>query len=127
MKTYDEEFEVFKKFTDKIGLKITDEMKTKFRIGYASNVKFNTENKTLDEYVNDNYPLVMKEYFRYIHREQLPKIGENVTTLRAGFGTIYAGRVLTVKEIDNWNITLTNGDDDYISEIKVWYKELKVN
>jgi len=77
------------------------------------------------EYVSINYPFIIDEYERYLERDILPCIGETVTTLRGGFGSLKGGRTLIVKEIDMQYITLTDGDNDYLSTKEDWYKDIK--
>lgn len=79
----------------------------------------------LEEYININYPALVEEYKRYQNRHKLPSVGEKVITLRMGFGGP-GGQILTVSEIDEQYLTLTDDDNSYISERETWYKDLKV-
>ena len=79
---------------------------------------------TLEEYIGINYPGIVAEYNRYENRHEFPTIGENVITLRIGFGGD-VGRILTVSEIDEEYITLTDGDNNYISAKETWYKDIE--
>lgn len=82
-------------------------------------------NITFEEYARRNYPDVFAEYIRYLKREQLPKVGDRVFTLRSGFGG-YAGVVRRVKEFRSTYIVLTDGERDYLSDIESWWKDLEV-
>lgn len=79
---------------------------------------------TLEEYIGINYPGIVAEYNRYENRHKFPTIGENVITLRIGFGGD-VGRILTVSEIDEEYITLTDSDNNYISAKETWYKDIE--
>jgi hypothetical protein len=83
--------------------------------------------KLLEEYLMDNYASVLKEYYAYLNRKNLPKVGERVMTLRSGFGG-YAGCVRRVKEIQEEYILLSDDNDwrEYLSKIDVWYKDIVV-
>lgn len=83
------------------------------------------ENKKLEQYVVENYPKVYEEYIRYLNRENLPKVGEKVITLRSGFGG-WGGEIRTVKEMRDGEIIITDGERDYISKIQDWYKDIVV-
>lgn len=78
---------------------------------------------TLEEYVNKHYPGIVIEYKRYENRHEFPTVGENVIALRRGFGGD-AGKELTVSEINEEYITLTDGDSEYISERETWYRDI---
>lgn len=79
---------------------------------------------TLEKYVKNNHPAIVEEYSRYSQKDQLPKVGDKVISLRRGFGGL-AGVVLEVTEIDKGGITLTNGENNYFSALESWYKDLK--
>jgi len=79
---------------------------------------------TLEKYVRNNHPAIVEEYIRYSQKDQLPKIGDKVISLRCGFGGL-AGVMLEVTKIDKDGITLTNGENNYFSALENWYKNLK--
>ena len=81
--------------------------------------------KTLEEYLLENYRDIFEEYNRYLDRTNLPKSLDKVITLRSGFGG-GAGVYRTVKTVDDKYVRLTDGKYDYISEIEYWYKDMKV-
>jgi len=83
--------------------------------------------KKLEEYLLENHAPVLLEYYAYLNREDLPKVGDKVVTLRSGFGG-NAGCVRRVKEIQEEYILLSDNDSwrEYLSKIDVWYKDIVV-
>jgi hypothetical protein len=79
------------------------------------------EELTFEEYVEENYPEIVKEYERYVHREDVPKVGDWVKSLVIGFGG-NAGKILKVTEVDEEGITLSNEKNEYYAKLRAWYK-----
>lgn len=78
----------------------------------------------LIEHIKLYYPSIIEEYIQYLDKS-IPQVGETVITLRNGFGGI-PGRKLIVKKISEESITLTDGDNNYISMKENWYMDIKL-
>lgn len=62
-------------------------------------------------------------YLNYQRRNELPKVGNKVVTLRSGFSG-YAGVTRYIDSIDEKYITLINKEGRRsLSEIKTWYND----
>lgn len=101
------------------------------------------ETKTLETFVLQNNPKLFLSYLSFLRKDKLPKVGDKVVTLRAGFGS-FDSRILYVSgitdkhiELEDFIIDETEIDDDeynelwdeceyYLSDINLWYKDLFV-
>jgi hypothetical protein len=90
--------------------------------------------KTLEEYLLENHPQIIKEYSAYLNRRKIPKLGDRVVTLRSGFGG-GVGVIRFVKEyrvnpLDSSCNEIILGDKrdwrTYISNEDTWYKDFEV-
>lgn len=79
----------------------------------------------MEKFVKEFHPEVEEEYQRYKRRYRLPKVGTILESLRNGFGGM-GGQELKVVELGDKYITLTDGKTQYLSNINVWWKELKI-
>ena len=79
----------------------------------------------MEDFIKQYHQEVYEEYERYLRRNNPPKIGSMVKTLKAGFGGM-GGQELEVTDIDNKWVKLSNGVDKYISDINDWWKELQI-
>lgn len=97
-----------------------------------------------EEYIKEYEPDTYIKYLNYCRKDNIPKPGTIVRTLRGGFGSISAGRILVVYGVDKDYITLTfpgwedelddwdkeNGfnepQDCYLSDVDKWWEELQI-
>ena len=78
-----------------------------------------------------NNPRIFMSYLSFLRKDKLPKVGDKVITLRAGFEG-YGGDIRFVSGITDKYIEITCGDfydetdDCCLSDIDTWYKDLFV-
>ncbi len=97
-----------------------------------------------EEYIKKHEPDTYERYLNYCRKDRIPKAGTIVKTLKGGFGSIDAGRILLIykineqyvvlanpnwkDELDDWDIEngINEPQDTYASNIKDWWKELQI-
>jgi hypothetical protein len=68
-------------------------------------------------------PALFLMYLNYQRKDNFPKIGRKVVTLRSGFSG-YAGVIRRIENIDEKYITLVNGEGrKSLSHIETWYND----
>lgn len=92
--------------------------------------------ESLEEFVFNNRPLLYLSYVGYEEKIDLPKIGQKVLALTAGFDSLEYGKILKVTSIDEKYIHLKDEfddefddeDNDYIDEYLVdtdkWWESI---
>lgn len=70
------------------------------------------EKGSLEEFVFNNRPLLYLSYVGYKEKTDLPRIGQKVITLTAGFDSLEHGKILKVTSIDEKYIHLKDEFDD---------------
>lgn len=79
----------------------------------------------MENFMKEYHQEIYEEYERYLRKNNPPKIGSMIKTLRAGFGGS-GGQELEVVDItDKW-VRLDNGVNKYVSDINEWWKELQI-
>lgn len=94
---------------------------------------------TLEMFLEANHPDILEQYKCYIRKDELPKIGVTVKTLRGGFGDWKAGRILRVKGYgykgqkdkdgvwgDDYIVLSAGGRDEYLSKMKDWWNDFVI-
>ena len=79
----------------------------------------------MEDFIKQYHQEVYEEYERYLRRNNPPKIGSMVKTLKAGFGGMGGQELEVIGITEKW-IRLSDGVDTYVSDINEWWKELKI-
>lgn len=76
---------------------------------------------SLEEFVLNNNPLLYLSYVGYEEKIDLPKIGQKVLALTAGFDSLEHGKILKVTSIDEKYIHLKDLYDEFDDEFENEY------
>lgn len=79
----------------------------------------------MEKFLKKYHSEILEEYQMYLRKDNPPKVGSMIKTLKAGFGGS-GGQELKVIEVTEKWVRLSNGVDTYVSDIYDWWKELKI-
>jgi hypothetical protein len=97
-----------------------------------------------EEYMKQYEPNAYIRYLNYRRKDNIPKPGTIIKTMKGGFGSLYAGRKFVIYEINeqyivlaspNWEDELDEWDieaginepqDCYLSDINEWWEVLQI-
>lgn len=97
-----------------------------------------------EEYIKEHEPNTYIRYLNYCRKDCIPKPGTIVKTLKGGFGSIDAGIIFVIydvneryitlaypnweDELDEWDIEdgINEPQDCYLSDVDKWWEELQI-
>lgn len=73
---------------------------------------------SIEEFMFDNHPVV---YLQWMGKGKSLEIGDNVLTLRGGFGSFYGGKFLTITGASDYEYFAKDGEYNYGINKDKWY------
>ena len=83
----------------------------------VKNIKLNS----LEEFIFYNYPTV---FLQWMGKSKSLEIGDNVITLRSGFGSHCSGKFLTITDISDNEYFAKDGEHNYAINKNNWYMDV---